>query len=70
MWSTNKRKSEAPMVLLPRNKPVKYCCVTLGMSLCLSVPPIHCLLSGIIMTWLHKDKDAVKTEFVHVLCLT
>lgn len=50
MWNTNKRKSEAPTVLIPRNKPVKYCCVAVGMLLCLSVPPIHCLLSEIIMT--------------------
>lgn len=47
MWSTNKRrKSKAPMILRPRNKPDNSCCVALSMLLCLSVLPIHCLLSG------------------------
>lgn len=51
------------MILIPRNKPVHVCCVALGMLLLLSVPLIHCLLSG-TMNWLHK---VVRIELVHMI---
>lgn len=45
------------MILISRNKPVNSCCVALGMLLCLSVPLIHCLSSGVVVNWLHRGKE-------------
>lgn len=64
-----KKKVKSTPILIPRNKPLNPCCVALGMLLCLSVPLICCLLSGIIMNMLCKDKDVARAELVHVMYL-